>query len=293
MGACVSPHGGDAGQAPDDPKAAGHFTTIQVRGGLVQGRDLHLLRLRNASWDMYGGGPDEGALRALVRHRLAEAGQAGRDCTLRVLVRPQPARAGSGDGTVSSGMVFSDTAFGQPSGYVHPQEAGVAPPPQRVDVEIESPREVPASALRLHSHRGLRAWPQVKHLATGSQLRARDAAVAAGFDDALLVSGDGHIAEGTFWNIAFWDGSVLTWPQAPALAGVTLGRLRMALPGAGIADRLARVGLDDLPGQRTAFALNSRGIREVASIDGHVFPGDPGIAKRLRALLERDPWEAF
>ncbi|PJJ99157.1 aminotransferase [Lysobacteraceae bacterium NML91-0213] len=283
MGACVSPHGGDAGQAPDDPKAAGHFTTLQVRGGLVQGRDLHLLRLRNASREMYGGGPGRRGLRSVVRRGLAEAGRAGRDCTLRVLVRPEPADAGPGDGSV----------FSPPFECAHLQRPGVVPPAQRVDIEVEAPREVPASALRLRSHRGLRAWPDVKHLATGPQLRARAAAMAAGFDDALLVSGDGHIAEGTFWNIAFWDGSVLTWPMAPALAGVTSWRLHMALPGAGIAERRAPVGLGDLAGQRAALAVNSRGIQEVAAIDGHAFPGDPGIAKKLRALLASDRWEAF
>lgn len=273
------------GAAPDAPDAlaAGHFTTVQVRDGLVQGRDLHLLRLRDASRTMYGGGPRKGEVRALVRQRLAAAGEAVRNCTLRILVRPV-----AGDPGPDAGAVFRPPFEYQPDSH-----AGTVPPAQRVDVEFGPPGEVPAGALRLRSHRGLREHPFVKHLATGPQLRAREAAVAAGFDDAVLVDADGRIAEGTFWNIAFWDGSVLTWPKAPALPGVTFWRLHMSLGQEGIPARRVPVGLGDLDGQRTAVALNSRGLREIASIDGHAFPGDPGFVARLRALLERDDWEAF
>ena len=283
MGDRVPPCPAHPAASADDPLAAGHFTTVQVRDGLVQGRDLHLLRLRDASRSMYGGGPGKGAMRALIRDRLDEAGAPARDCTLRVLVRPVAADAEPGAGAI----------FSPPFECAHLQQAGRAPPSQRVEVEIQPPREVQASALRLRSHVGLRAWPGVKHLATGPQTQARETALEAGFDDALLVSADGQIAEGTFWNIAFWDGSVLTWPVAPALPGVTSWRLGRALDGAGVPQRRVRLQLDALAGQRAAFALNSRGIGEITSIDGHALAGDPGFAQTLRALLDAEPWEAF
>lgn len=277
------PGGAAPGAHGDDPVAAGHFTTIQVRDGLVRGRDLHLLRLRNASRTMYGGGPRKVETRRLVAGRLAQAGEAGRNCTLRILVRPLPAGAGAGGGAV----------FSPPFEYQSPDHAGTVPPSQRVDVEIGPPAEMPADALRLRSHRGLREWPGIKHLAIGPQLRAREAAVAAGFDDAVLVDGDGRIAEGTFWNIAFWDGQGVTWPAARALEGVTAGLLSWEMDRVGLPVRRAPVWLHGLEGQRAAFAVNSRGIRGIASIDGHAFPGDAGFAGRLAAFLAAARRDAF
>ncbi|MGY0611360.1 aminotransferase class IV [Luteimonas sp. A501] len=264
-----------------DPLAAGHFTTLQVRNGLVQGRDLHLLRLRNASREMYGGGPRKAEVRALIRRRLANAGEAGRDCTLRVQVRPVPPDTGG------------DDVFGPPLEFDSPDYEGGIPATQRVDVGIGPPRLVPVAPLRLRSHRGLRARPGVKHLAIGPQLDARNAAIAAGFDDALLVAEDGRIAEGTFWNIAFWDGQVLTWPLAPALPGTTVMMLRMAMAGTGVAEQRVTVMLDGIDRQRAAVALNSRGIQEIASIDGQRLPGDAGFTARLRALLAEWDWTSF
>ena len=266
-----------------DPSAAGHFTTVQVRDGLVQGRDFHLLRLRDASIGMYGGAPREAEVRALIRSRLADAGKAGRDCTLRILVRPVAPDADAGEGMV----------FRSPFEVDSPQRGAGTPVAQRIDVEVGPPRLVPASALRVRSHRGLRPRPEVKHLATGLQLDARRAAVAAGFDDALLVAEDGRVAEGTFWNIAFWDGEVLTWPLAPVLPGTTLRMLRMAVAAAGLPERWAPVMLHDIGGQRAAVALNSRGIQEIASIDGHLFPGEAAFTARLGALLAGRAWESF
>ena len=283
MGGRVPPYQVQGAADPDDPLAAGHFTSFQVRDGLVQGRDLHLLRLRDGSRRMYGGGPGKADVRALIRGRLYEAGEPARHCTLRVLVRPVAANAEPGNGAI----------FSPPFECPHLQHAGRLPPPQRVEIEIQPPREIDASALRLRSHVGLRAWPDVKHLATGPQLQARESAIEAGFDDAVLVSTDGDIAEGTFWNLGFWDGSVLTWPRAPALPGITAWRLDGALDGAGIPRCRMRMPLHALAGQRAAFALNSRGVREIASIDGHVFAGDRGFVERLRALLDGDAWEAF
>lgn len=239
-----------------DPAAAGHFTTLQVRGGCVQGRDLHVDRLRQASLRMYGTAPGPDALRSRARGALAAAGMDEGDCTLRIRI----------------------------------QSVGDA---LQVDVDIEPPRHASPQPLRVRAHPGPRALPEVKHLALDHQLEARRAAQEGGCDDALFVTADGSIAEGTFWNIALWDGEAVTWPEGPLLAGVTLSLLRQALAQAAIPQRSIPVRLDAIGAYRAAFALNSTGIQDIAAIDGHVFSGDARFGAWLRALLAASPWEPF
>ena len=259
------------------PAASGHFTTMQVRGGRVQGFDLHVTRLRMASRELYGTTPGASDIRARVHEALLDAGMEEGDCTLRVRVEPaqpvepvEPCRSGySRD---------RDTAI-----------AAIAAPAMAVD--IEAPRALGASPLRLQTLRALRRSPHLKHLALAPQLHARDAARTAGFDDALLLTPEGHVAEGSFWNIVLWDGSTVIWPEAPILDGVTQRLLQAALRDAGVSQRHAPVPGDGLSAMRAAFAVNSRGVQEVASVDGHVFEGDARFGTLLRELLAACPWQ--
>lgn len=250
------------------PASAGHFTTLQVRGGLVQGRDLHLERLCLASNTLYGVALDQSVLRSRIREALLAEGMGEGDCTLRIRIRPDvPTGAG--------------------------EDAGAGDLPVLLAIDIEPPRQPSPQPLRLRAHPGPRTLAGIKHLALDHQLEARRAAQAAGCDDALFVTADGRIAEGTFWNIALWDGETVTWPEGPALSGVTMSLLRQALAKAAIPQRSAPVPLDVLPAYRAAFAVNSTGIQDIASIDGHAFPGDTGFAAALRALLAASPWDRF
>lgn len=276
----LAPEG--TGPVAGDPVAAGHFTTMQMRGGRVQGRDWHLLRLREGSRVLWGSGPDKGPLRRIIRGAIVR-GSGDADATLRVSLRPA-AGAGSDDG---------GTVLQPPFGWPPHSPRDMPAHPLRVEVELLPPRAVPADPVRVRSHVGLRAHPYVKHLALEPQFAARREAQEAGFDDALLVGGDGLLAEGTFWSLALWDGLQVTWPQAPALPGVTWRLLQQALDEARIPQRREPVRLDALERQRAAFAVNSTGIRDIASVDGTIFAGDPAFGARLRALLAAAPWEDF
>lgn len=253
-----------------DPADAGHFTTLQVRGGRVQGRDLHLVRLVTASRSAYGSGPQKSVILKRIRDEMRAAGPAARECTLRIRIHP-PRPGYRGD---HLGPGEHDPAFA-------------------IEVDFEPPRHPPAAPLRLQTHVGGRALPGIKHLALDHQLQARQAARDAGCDDALLVAEDGRLIEGTFWNIAFWDGAAVVWPDAPALPGVTQFLLRRELERAGVVQRRERLGVDSLAGLRAAFTLNSTGIADIASIDGHGLPGDPAAGALLRRLLEAVPWDDF
>lgn len=274
----------EEGTAPSacDAVAAGHFTTMQMRRGLVQGRDWHLLRLREASHLLWGAGPDKGPLRRIIRDAIAR-GRGDADATLRVSLRPA-----AGEGSDDGGTVLQP-----PFGWPPHIRNGMPEHPLRVEVELLPPRAVPGSPIRVRSHAGVRDHPFVKHLALEPQFKAQSEARAAGFDDALLVTGEGLVAEGTFWSVALWDGLQVTWPQAPALPGVTWRLLQQALDEAGIPQRREPVRLDALERQRAAFAVNSTGIRDIASVDGMAFAGDPAFGARLRALLAASPWEDF
>lgn len=267
--------GGGARPAGDaDAMAAGHFTTLQLRDGCVQGRDLHLLRLRRQSETLWGIGTHKARLLATIASGLRAAGGPS-DATVRVCVRP----VAPGDAWAApegDGLLFS------PQGPGHPR--------LRVDVDVGPPRQVPAEPLRVRSHHGIRATPVVKHLALAPQFEARAAAQVAGFDDALLVTADGAVAEGTFWTLVLWDGKTVTWPLAPALPGVTWRLLARGLEAAGIPQQRVRVPMSALGRQRAAWAVNSTGIRAIASVDGLAFAGDPALGGRLRAMLDVVPW---
>lgn len=268
-----------------DPAAAGHFTTMQLRRGRVQGRDLHLARLVAASHALYGVVPDTSALRAKVRRALLDAGMQEGDCTLRVRIRAQ-AFASANDGLLEGGGEGAPADGGSP--------AARPATPLLIGIDIEPPRLPPAQPLRVRTHAGVRACAGIKHLAWDVQFEARRAAQAAGFDDALLVDADGDIAEGTFWNLVLLHGEGLVRPDGPALPGVTEQLLESALDVAG-GPAMGRqpVRVADIGRFRAAWAINSTGIQDIASIDGHRFPGDADTGDLLRSLLAACPRQAL
>lgn len=282
-----------------DPGAAGHFTTMQVRNGRAQGLDLHFARLVAASRGLYGVAPGEALLRAEARRALAAARMDDGDCTLRIRIRARPGPCGSGHGR-DGGSWNPIAAIAAPTESAPTKAAAARAAPGgagaaalEFGIDIEPPRQPSTQPLRLRTHAGVRACPGIKHLALEPQFAARRSAQAAGFDDALLVTPDGGIAEGTFWNVALWDGVRVTWPQAPVLPGVTWRLLARALDEAGIPQRHEPVPLGALDRQRAAFALNSTGIRDIAAVDALELPGDPVFGARLRGLLAAMPRDRF
>ena len=102
----------------------------------------------------------------------------------------------------------------------------------------------------------------------------------AAADDALLLTHDGLVAEGTVWSIFWWEGA---WLRTPAL---DLG----ILPGVGRArvleltqqveeGRYLREALEE----RSLFLTNAvRGVIAIASLDGRPVPADPRTADLAR-----------
>src|SRR5205823_11206905 len=96
-------------------------------------------------------------------------------------------------------------------------------------------------------------------------------------DDALLLTHEGWVAEGTVWTVFWWEGDAL---HTPAL---DLG----ILPGIGrarVLELVERVVQGRYPAQELAgkslFLTNAvRGIVPIASLDGVAVPADPRTAE--------------
>ncbi|MGQ4511108.1 aminotransferase class IV [Streptomyces sp. DW26H14] len=235
----------------------GHFTSMQVRGGAVRGLELHLRRLETASRELFGAVESDGdRVRALIRHALRDV----RDASVRVSV---VSRAG-------------------------------APASADVMVAVSDPvSDVPKPALRVRTVTYERELPHLKHLATLGLIHHRLLAQRAGFDDVLFLGRDGYVREGSIWNVAFWDGERVLWPDAEVLPGITMLLLRSALDKIGVPWSTRRLTADALPSLRAAAATYSHcPAQPLASIDHTAFTGDDGeLAAALNTAWAEVPWD--
>ncbi|HET6860203.1 MAG TPA: aminotransferase class IV, partial [Streptomyces sp.] len=111
------------------------------------------------------------------------------------------------------------------------------------------------------------------------------------FDDALLTGPGGVVVEGAITNIGFHDGTSVTWPDAPALLGITMALVEEHLPAAGLPSKRGPVTLDALSSYRAAFVTNSQGIAPVRRIDDTEFAVDPQLMKAVTAAYDAAPWD--
>ncbi|BCY08893.1 aminotransferase class IV [Actinoplanes sp. L3-i22] len=238
----------------------GHFTSMQVRGLAVRGLALHLARLSDGNEEFFNyrmGIDDEQRLLALIRHAL-------------------------GDETDASVRV----------GFVPPSTRGAAPD---ILISVSEPRDdTAASPLRVRTDGYRRDWPAQKHAATMGLTYAVQQARLAGYDDALFVAPDNLVSEGTTWNVAFFDGDRVIWPQAPMLKGVTMVLLQLALTMNGTPWTLRPVDAVELPLLAGAAAVNSIcPAQPIGSIDGMPFPADDKLVSLLRDAWESVPFDAL
>lgn len=237
----------------------GHFTSLQVRGGAVQGLDLHLRRLRQGTEELFGSTLDGTRVQAWMQAALQAEDVV--DASLRV------------------------TVFSRAFDFRKPLQVV----PVDVLMAVSAPVTLPATARRVRSVVYQRELPHLKHVGTFPLFEHRRQALQAGYDDAVFVDAQGAISEGTTWNIAFGRGGDLVWPQAPALRG-TQERLLQA--GWGGEPQLAPLRLDDLAGFDAAIACNAAGVWPIGSIDGVAFPGSEAVCGKAKAVLLQAPWDS-
>lgn len=239
----------------------GHFSTLQVRGGAVQGLALHLDRLQASTRELFGVDLPPARIRREMRAALDADGRA--DCTLRA-------------------TVFAPG---------HDPSATTPAAAPHVLVSTMPAAAVAGRPLRVKSFGYRRVLPHVKHVGTFPLFLHRRMAAAAGFDDALFVDDDGAVSEGSVWNIVFDAGDRFVWPQAPALRGTCEQLLQAGLAEAGIRQETRPVRLDGMAGgMQGAFAVNARGIRAIASIDDVAWELPEARRPVLQAALDSTPW---
>ncbi|WP_066954863.1 aminotransferase class IV family protein [Streptomyces lushanensis] len=233
----------------------GHFTTLRVEDGRVRGLTLHLDRLGRDCPALFGAELDLDRVRTLLRRAAPAHGAA----TVRV------------------------TVFDPALDIGHPDRAG----DPHILVTRRQVSSAPLPPLRVRSVAYTRDAPEVKSVGLFASLRHRRTARLDGYDDALFVDGDALISEGVTWNVGFFDGDSVVWPEAVQLAGVTMRLLQEAHE-----HRVAPVPLADVGSLDAAFATNAAiGVRAVTAIDGTAFPDRHPAVDLLRETYLEDPGE--
>jgi len=133
-----------------------------------------------------------------------------------------------------------------------------------------------------------RLLPHVKNADTLGLTMHLRRAVAAGFDDAIFLTPDGQLSEGTIWNVAFADAEGVVWPDAPALPGITQALVRQGLDRLGVPWRTKRIGLSDLHGFTGAAFMNSwTPGQPIDTVDDVRFADSAGLTGTMHAAYSR------
>lgn len=230
-----------------------HFSAMQVREGAVRGLDLHLARLHAASQEMFGRAHSDDELRARLRTAL-EGRPADVSLTVTVFSR-------AGEFT-SAGM---------------PNDPAVL-------VRTAPPSDGPGGPLRLATVEHERPLAAIKHVGEVAKTYYLRKAAAKGFDEAAFVDAQGRISEATIWNLVFWDGDTVVWPEAEMLAGITMQIVQRQLKTLGVAQRQRPVTRESVRRLAGAAVMNSwtPGV-PVSALGAQTIP----VSERFLGLLRR------
>ncbi|WP_280502059.1 aminotransferase class IV family protein [Nocardia farcinica] len=236
-----------------------HFTAMQVRGRAVRGLDLHLERLRLASDELFGGHPADERVRESLSAALRDAPE---DVSLTCYLTSRPGEFMRADGSVAIDVL----------------------------VRVGDPATPPAGPLALDVVAHERYLPHIKHVGEVAKTRLLRRANARGFDDAVFTDGQGNLSEATIWNLAFWDGRSVIWPQAPMLPGVTMRIVRRQLDALGVDQVTRALRVTDISRDLQGVVLNSWTPGIAVSRIGEQRLGDAGeFVALLHEAYESEP----
>lgn len=237
-----------------------HFTAMQVREGAVRGLEFHLERLRSASIEFFGQALPDNLVREHIRHAIKGA---------------------------PSALSLTVTMFSRSGEFT---SMGAADDPA-ILIRTAPPFEGPAGSLRLYSVQHERPFPTIKHVGEASKTHYLRQAVKKGYEDAVFIDRHGRISEATIWNIAFWDGKAVIWPEAELLPGVTRRIIRRQLEALGIFQREEPISPDRVAEMQGAAVMNSwtPGVG-VSALNTTPIPVSPTFTDILRKAYEREPF---
>ncbi|WGW12482.1 aminotransferase class IV [Saxibacter everestensis] len=204
-----------------------HFTAMQMRNHSVRGMDLHVERLRNASDELFGRHLSDDQITEFLRIAVDDAGAA--DASLTCFITSHPGEFAPADDA----------------------------PELDVLVKVTDPAQPPVGPLSLDVVRHERHLPQVKHVGEVGKTLFLRRANARGFDDAAFEDRVGRLSEATIWNLAFWDGESVIWPEADYLPGVTMQILARRLQSMAVRQQIREIRPTDMNDQFSAVVMNS------------------------------------
>ena len=162
-----------------------------------------------------------------------------------------------------------------------------------VIVTVRGPKDMPARPHTMTAQHFQRPLARLKHVGSWAQGHFRELAIAAGFDEGLLVDETGRISEGTVTNVAVWRDDAVVWPDGPKLDGITMLVLRRELAARGVPQADESVRLADLPGCRGMIMCNSRGWATVCQVDDIELRSDDKFAALVSAAYDRAPLDVI
>lgn len=270
----------DAATIPIDDRGFlmgdGVYDTCRVYDGAYFRFDQHAERLRQSAAVLRIDAPPVAELRAIAdelldrnRERVAPDGGPLSHAVLRITVTRGSGGTGLGTAGTGPARVVATLRPLLPD-WRDRARAGWA-------VHTAATRHPPAEVLP----------PTLKGQGRVASLIARLEAEAAGCDDALLLSTDGRVAEGTTWNIFWRVGQTLRTPAPAAglLAGVTRALVLDLAADAGYTVQEGSWPREELDTADEAFAtLTSLGLVPIRSLDGRGLPGTGEAVDRLTPL---------
>ncbi|TDD39047.1 aminotransferase [Actinomadura sp. KC06] len=248
---------------PDELKALalmnyGHFTSMRMEDHRIRGFSHHLERLVRDCRVLFSHELDRQQVRDYVRQ--ATAGREGAFVVRVTIYDP-------------------DLELGHPGAQAEP----------KILVTTRPAGTWPMTPIRVQSRPYVRELPEQKHVGLFGAIRHRRNAQLDGFDDCVFTDADMFISEGATWNIGFFDGHQVIWPNAEILQGVTMRLLQQVHD----AMSLGPVNVSDLPRMEAAFATNTAvGVRAITAINDVEFPDAHPILETLRKEYEEIPAEA-
>lgn len=236
----------------------GHYTSMRGDKEGVRGLTHHLTRLSRDARCLFGIELDLERVRRLLAAAVAE-------------------QAGDGDYGVRITVFDPSLELGRPSRAENPNI-------------LVSVRQVPppAKPLRAQVRQYERDLPEVKHIGLLGAVYERRSAQIAGFDDVLFAARNETVVEGATWNVGFFDGAKVIWPDGDSLTGITMTLLRQVHD-----DTVIRpIKITELSDMRVAFATNvTVGVRAIAQINDVSYDVNHSILNQLRDEFTEIPPE--
>ena len=134
-----------------------------------------------------------------------------------------------------------------------------------------------------------RPLPAIKHVGEASKTYYLRQAVRQGFNDAAFVDSSGRLSEATIWNLAFWDGEHVVWPDAAMLPGITMGITRRQLEKFGAPQRQEAITLERLKGLEAAVMNSWTPGIAVSQIDTVRLPESETFIALLHQAYQAEP----